>query len=191
MKNKKLVLLLPALLLFCSCDSAPVDQESFLSKLVPNWINFVTQLGALVVMIILIIIFAYKPVRKIIKQRQDYIENNILESDKNKLEALENKKKSEQSILDSQKEANEIILSAKKQALKEREDLVNETNVIISNMKKTAEKDIELAKVEAQEAINKEIVNVAFLASEEVLGREVSSKDNEKLVNEFIKDMKK
>ena len=45
--------------------------------------------------------------------------------------------------------------------------------------------------IEAQEQIKKEIVSVALDASKELLGREVSSKDNVRLVEDFIEEVKK
>jgi len=191
MKHKKVLLLSPIMLLLCSCDNAPISEDSFLSKMIPNWISFVAQLAALIVLIIVIVIFAYKPVRKIVKKRQDFIENNINESEKNKALAIENARKSEETLLASEKKANEIIVSAKEVALQERSKIVDETALIVSGMKKDAEKDIELAKKEATEAIEKEIVEVAMLASEKVLKREITKEDNEKLAKDFIKEIKK
>lgn len=191
MKHKKLFLLLPMSLLLLSCSDTPVDENSFLSKLIPNWINFVVQLCALIVLIIVIIIFAYKPVKNIIRKRQDFIENNIKDSEQNKAISIENARKSEETLLASQKEASNIIQEAKVKALSEREALINETNLEIAKLKQNADKDIALAKEEAKEDIQKEIIDVALLASEQVLKREVTKKDNENLVQDFIKEIDK
>ena len=58
-------------------------------------------------------------------------------------------------------------------------------------MKAEAENDIARMELEAQDKIRKEIVSVALDASKELLGREVSSKDNNRLLEEFIEDVKK
>lgn len=190
--KKKLLLFLPlALISLSSCGNVPLDQESFYSKLIPNWVSFLTQFLALIVLLIVVTIFAYKPVKKIIKKRQDFIENNIKESEENKKTALENKTKSEEMIIESNKKANEIISDANKAAMVEREKVINETNEIIKKMKLDAEKDIEKAKVDAEEEIRKEMISIALSTSEEILKREVNSKDNEKLAEDFIKGVKK
>ena len=190
--KKKLSLFLPlALISLSSCGDVPLNQESFYSKLIPNWVSFLTQFLALIVLLIVVTIFAYKPVKKIIKKRQDFIENNIKESEKNKNIALENKTKSEEMIVESNKKANEIISDANKAAMVEREKVINETNEIIKKMKLDAEKDIEKAKVDAEEEIRKEMISIALSTSEEILKREVNSEDNEKLAEDFIKGVKK
>lgn len=51
-------------------DNSPSlpNKDDYISKIIPNWVSFTAQLGALIVLIIMIIIFAYKPVKKIIKK---------------------------------------------------------------------------------------------------------------------------
>ena len=58
-------------------------------------------------------------------------------------------------------------------------------------MKKDAEDDIARMELEAQEAIRKEMVSIALDASKELLGREVNSSDNTRLIEEFIEEVKK
>ena len=60
----------------------------------------------------------------------------------------------------------------------------------VKKMKQDAENDIARMESEAQEQIKKEIVSVALDASKELLGREVSSKDNDRLLKEFIEEIK-
>ena len=187
--KKKLLLLLTSSILLTSCD-IDLKAEDFTSKLIPNWISFVAQLGALIVLITVVIIFAYKPVKKIIKKRQDYIETNIREAEQSKATWQENELKSKEAVLASNKTAAEIISQAKVDALKEREEIIKQTELDVLKMKQDAEEDIVRMESDAQEAIRKEIVSVALDASKELLGREVSSKDNERLLEEFIEDVK-
>ena len=56
-------------------------------------------------------------------------------------------------------------------------------------MKKAAEQDIARAKEDAIQDIRSEMVNVALSASKEILKREVDSKDNVKLAEDFIKQL--
>ena len=73
------------LVVLASAESeVPIDDSSFINKLIPNWTSFVAQLAALVVMIILVIIIGYKPVKKMLKKRQDYVESSIHEAELNK-----------------------------------------------------------------------------------------------------------
>ena len=190
MKKRKLLFSLPLVFLLTSC-SIDLNADDFTSKLIPNWPSFVAQVGALIVLITVVIIFAYKPVKKIIAKRQDYIENNIKEAEKSKAIWQENELKSKETVLASERTAADIVAEAKNDAQKERAVILEQAQNEAIKMKKDAENDIARMEIEAQEQIKKEIVTVALDASSELLGREVSSKDNARLIEEFVEEVKK
>lgn len=171
-------------------DNSPSlpNKDDYISKIIPNWVSFTAQLAALIVLIIMIILFAYKPVKKIIQKRQDYIESNIHEAEVNNATAHENALKSEEMVLASKREAASIIQNATDQALIERNRIIEETNALVIKMKNDAEADIASSQAEALENIRKEMVSIALDASKEVLGREISEADNSRLIEDFIKE---
>lgn len=172
-------------------DIGKTIEEYIKANLIPSWVSFVVQFSALVIMVIVFFLVAYKPVKKILSKRADYVENNIRDSETAKAEAEINAKASEEAIIASKKEAAEIIAQAKATAEENRKTSIEQTQLEINKMKTLAEEDIEKSKLDAQEDIKKEIVNVALAASEEVLKREVNEKDNKKIVEDFIKDLDK
>ena len=190
MKKRRIVFLLPTLLLLTSC-SIDLSSDDFTSKLIPNWPSFVAQVGALIVLLVVVIVFAYKPVKKIVNKRQDYIESNIKEAEKSKAIWQENELKSKETVLASERTAADIVAEAKNDAQKERAAILEQTQLDVVKMKKDAENDIARMEEEAQEQIKKEIVSVALDASSELLGREVNSEDNTRLLEEFIEEVKK
>ena len=163
----------------------------FTCKLIPNWPSFVAQLGALLVLIFVVIFLAYKPVKNIIRKRQDYIEQNIKDAEQAKATWQENETKSKATILASHKEAAGIVADAKLEAEKEKARILDETAKEVEKMKKDAENDIARMEEEAQESIRREMVDIALDASKELLGREVNSSDNSRLIEEFIEEVKK
>ena len=192
MKKSRLFFLLPVLGLLTSCDiSQDLNSESFTSKLIPNWPSFVAQLGALIVLIIVFMIFGYKPVKKILQKRQDHIEENIKEAEKSKAIWQENELKSKETVLASERQAADIVQNAKVEAENQKALILEETQLQINKMKDDAQNDIKRMEIEAQEEIRKEIVSVALDASKEILGREISSKDNDRLLEEFVEEVKK
>jgi len=195
MKLKKIFFLSLLIPFLTGCDTSKIEEnlssDNFLSKLVPNWLSFVTQLAALVVLIVVVLVFAYKPVKKIIKTRQDYIENEIKEAENSKTKWKENELISQEAVIKSNRTASEILDNAKKEAAKQKEIMLLEAADEVERMKSNAKEDIKRMEKEAEEDIRKEIVSVALDASSEILGREVNSKDNSKLVEDFIKEVKK
>lgn len=167
------------------------SSDSFLGKIIPNVWAFLVQLLALIVMIVIFFVFAYKPVKKIIAKRQDYIQEQIVEAQNNNNQAQETLKNAELNIIESRKKADEIIENAKKQTQIEQEKIIEQAKLDIIKMKDDAEKDIQRKQLKAKEEIKKEIVDVAFLATSELLKRETNSKDNELLIKQFIDEMEK
>lgn len=168
-----------------------ISRDDIINKLVPNWVSFVVQLAAFLVLVIVVIIFAYKPVKKLIKKRQDYIEDNIRQSEIAKKRANDNILKSEDTLNASYRQANEIIEQAKSDALKERNIILEETDNMVKKMKLDAQKDIEQSRIDAKEEIRKEMVNLALDASSEILSRNVNDEDNARLADDFIRSLDK
>lgn len=170
---------------------AAISGDDIIHKLIPNWVSFVTQLAAFLVLIAIVFFLAYKPVKKIIKKRQDYIEDNIKQSEIAKSRAKDNVIKSEETLTSSHKKANEMIEEAKKEALKEKEAILLEAQEEVKKLKLESEKDIEQSKADAIEDIRKEMVDLALDASSEILSRNVNNEDNAKLADDFIRSVKK
>ena len=186
--KKKIIFLLPALLSLTGC-TINISGDDIANKLFPNWVSFVVQLGALVVLILVVLIFGYKPIKKIINKRQDHIMQNIKEAEESKAIWQQNELESKEKVLASSRTAADIVAEAKAEANKERDLILEQTRVDVEKMKKDAENDIARMEVEAKEQIRKEMVSVALDASKELLGREVSSKDNDRLLEEFIEEI--
>lgn len=190
MKKKKNIFLLPLVLSLTGCN-INLSSNDFTSKLIPNWPSFVAQLGALLVLILVVIVFAYKPVKKIVEKRQDYIEKNIKDAEEAKANWQENETKSKATVLASNRAAADIVAEAKKEAEQEKAKILEEASIEVEKMKKDAENDIARMEKEAEESIRQEMVSIALDASKELLGREVNSSDNSRLIEEFIEEVKK
>ena len=155
-------------------------------KLIPNWISFVIQFLSFLILLTVVFVFAYKPVKKLLKKRSDYVENEIKEARENNFIAQKNIEEAKQMLASSKIQASEIIQNAEKQGQGKYDALIAQAKSDVQEMKNDAQKDIERAKEEAIQDIKDEMVKVALSASEEILKREVDSKDNKRLAEDFI-----
>jgi len=71
-----------------------------------------------------------------------------------------------------------------------RQQMLTEAKLEVEKERARALSEIELAKTEALDEIHQEIVEVALDASKKVLEREVSEKDNRRIIEDFIKEVK-
>ncbi len=194
MKSKKLKILLFTLfssLTLTSCDTEEIGDRisTVINEMLPNlWVTLM-QLGLFLLVVILFLVFAYKPLKKKLKQRSDYIEKNIKESEEFKQEALENVKKSQEIIAESEKHAGDIIQNAQKTAENKASQFEMELASTLEKQRQQAHKDIEAERRKMIKEAQEEIVDAALTTSKEILQREITKEDNDKFVNDFINEL--
>lgn len=160
--------------------------DTIRNNLIPSWTSFVMQVAAFIILLVVVIFVAYKPVKKMLKQRQDYIEQEISDAEKSKSAAAINFAQSQETIIASKKEASQIIEEARIEANKQQEEILADARNQVNKMKADAEKDIIRSRQEALDDIHKEMVDIALLTTSEILKREVNEEDNSRLAKEFI-----
>ena len=193
-KIKYLLTIFPVLFLLTSCSTDELGNslsDSIEAKLIPNIWAFLVQLLAFIVLIIVVTKFAYKPVRKYLDKRSQILNDERKEAEELKQKAKENFYESEKKLAEVRDNASKIIDEAIEKGKSERETILKEANLEAQKVKANAYKTIEEEKSKAQKEIKEDIVDVAFSMTSKLLEREVNTKDNEKLVDDFVKDLKR
>lgn len=167
-----------------------IDPDEFLKKLFPSPWDALATFLAFVVLLIVVFFVAYKPVKKIIQKRGEYVEGKIKNAEDKELEANNLLATTKEEVKAKKAEAISIVENAKEEANKEKAAILakahEEKEAEVKKAKEEIAQEIEASKDE----IHREIVSVAIDASSKVLEREITSKDNEKLVDNFINDLK-
>lgn len=165
----------------------PFSAEEFQNKIFPNGIyDFIIQLVAFIILLLIVFFLGYKPVKKLLKERADYVEKTIAEANAKNAIAQEAVAKKEEIVDSGKATADSIIAEARAQAQLEADKIISDAKKAAEEKKKQADIDIEIAKEKSKQEIRDEIVNVALLASSQLLGREVNEDDNRKMVNDFV-----
>ena len=193
MKKKFLFL---SLLLSCpilsSCNSEKISQPigDAIENALPNlWISL-AQLAAFGVTLFVFFKFFYKPLKDKIEQRNKHIKNNIKESERLKKEAEDSANIASKIINVSKNEANKIIEDARISALAEADTIKKDAEESIRKSRLAAEEEIVRAKEEMEKEMQSKIISLSLEASKEILGRELTKKDNDKIVDAFISNIK-
>lgn len=174
-----------------SSTNAPFSTDDFLNKLFPNFWSFLINFVALIVLFIAVYFLAYKPVKKYLAARQDYVEHNLRDSERAKAINESKVAEGDQIIADAKSQANAIVAKAKTDASASGEAIIANAEKEASERQKAADEAIKHEEEKSRRAIHDEIVNVALDASKQVLGREVNAEDNAKLVSSFADEVKK
>lgn len=197
MSNKKKTLgiltTLVSLFSLTSCNTEMIQDriETTVNNMLPNlWITLL-QLGLFILVVILFIVIAYKPLKKKLNERADYIEKNIKDSENKALEAEEKIKEANRIVLNGQKKAGEIIQRAEKTAENKASELEKQLAETIEKQKQSAHNDIENERNKMLKEAKSEIISTAISTSKEILKRNVAVSDNDEYVNKFIEELNK
>ena len=151
-----------------------------------DWQSIVAHLIALIILTVGLYLLLFKPVKKMIKERQEKIrkieqENNDLNEEvksmKSSTEVVLNEAKKQASVIHdnavrvANQKADEIVSSARKEA----KDLVERT-----------EREMEEERTKLQSEIKKQISDVSIAVAEKVLARDLTPQDNKKLIEDCI-----
>ncbi len=128
-------------------------------------------------------------VMKILDERKDKVAADITAAEKAQAEAEAVKKEYTERLEKSKEEASKIVSAAVKRAGEREAEILAEAQQEAAAIKVKAEESIELEKKKAMNEIKDQIADIVIMASEKVIEKEISSKDNEALINKFIAEV--
>lgn len=122
--------------------------------------------------------------------RAEHVRENIQAAEISKKEMEEKLSAAEKEVESERLKAQAMIKETIESSEKMRQQMLTEAKLEVEKERARALSEIELAKTEALDEIHQEIVEVALDASKKVLEREVSEKDNRRIIEDFIKEVK-
>ncbi len=150
----------------------------------PTTIIF-TLINAFVIFL-LFRIFLYKPVCKILDQRKEIAAKEIAEAQAAKESAQKAEQEYIDRLADAKNEAAAIMKQANARAQAREEEIIAEATSKAADIKSKAEEAIERDKKRVMNEIKDEISDIVILAAEKVVEKEISAKDNEDIISNFL-----
>jgi F-type H+-transporting ATPase subunit b len=154
-----------------------------------DWQTIIIQLCNLGIQILIFKKLLYKPVMNILAKRQGLVDEPIKEAEKARKEALDMKSRYQESLAKANEEADKIVAEATGTAAQKSARIVQDAQAEATKLKEQAQRDIEQQKKRAINDAKDEIGSMAMDIASKVIGREISEKDNENLVDEFIRNV--
>ena len=141
--------------------------------------TFIAQICNLFIQVYLIKRFLFKPVNEMLEKRRQRADAEIREAETAKEEANAIKAEYEQNMLEA----------AQKTAQLQSETILKEASQQAAAIREKAEADIEQERQKAVNELKDEIGGIAMEIAGKVIEREISEKDHEKLIDEFIQNV--
>ena len=130
--------------------------------------------------------FLFKPVKKMIDQRQKEIDDMYKEAEASRTEAAKLQADYEEHLSAARAERDEILRDAVSRARKRETEILSEAKSDAAAMLAKAESDIAQEKKKALNEVKNEISSLSVSIAETVVEREITQADHERLVMEFI-----
>lgn len=153
----------------------------------PGTIVF-TLINTLIIFI-LFKFFLFKPVGKILDKRNEMAAAEIAEAKRAKESAAKTEQEYIEKLAKAKEEAADIMKQATLRAQKREEEIVNEANQKAAEIKARAEENIERDKQRAVNDIKNEISDIVIMAASKVVEKEISAKDNEAIIADFLQNV--
>jgi F-type H+-transporting ATPase subunit b len=164
-----------------------MDEFMGLVSLAP--LTLIAQWCNLLILMLLVKKFLFKPVLDILQKRQDEVDKIYADANKAKDEANTLRADYENRLAAAKEEAGEIVKTATAAAQRKSTEMLEEAQTKASGLVARAEAQIAQEKKKAINEIKDEISGMAVDIASKVVEREISAKDHEKLIEDFIKNV--
>ncbi len=160
-----------------------------LGKLMPNILTILAQLGATLVLFLLMKKLAWGPAKKIMAERAAYEQNLLRQAEALKKENEELKTLMEEKLSQAEEEATETVVNAQREAQRLKDNMVDEGKELSRQLVEEARHSIELQKSKMLDDMHDEIVSVALSATERMLSEKLDVESDRQVIDSFIKEV--
>lgn len=151
--------------------------------------QIVVSLLNLLLLLLILKKFLFKPVTNALNKRQSSIDTQYKEAEEARSSAEQSKKELEEQLSAAKDTADEIIKSATDAAERRGDKIVGDARDEADTIIRQARADAELEKRKAEEDIKSQIVDISALLTEKMLEREINKEDHRKLIDSFISEI--
>jgi len=150
---------------------------------------FIWTIVTFLVLVTLLAKFAWGPLLKALDQRQAAIRKSLDDAQQAKQELEKLQQQSEKIIRDARVEADGIISRSRGDAERLREEIKQKARAEADTIVKSAERQIQLETGRALQQIRREAADLSVLIASKIIQRNLSREDNERLINETIREV--
>ena len=153
--------------------------------------TIIAQILNFLILVVFLRAVAYKPIARLLQQRSDKIKGDLDKAEADRKAAEQTLAQYKAQLSDAQQKAQAIVEKANLTARQEHDTAVAETRKEIERMKLNAQAEIENERNRAFEDMKSQIVTLSLAAAGKIVSKNLDTKENDKLVNEFIGGLNK
>lgn len=149
----------------------------------------IIQLINFLIMVAVLSFLAYKPILKIMHERESQIINRISNAEHEYENAKNLKEEYFKQLQETKIQAQKILDQAKNQAKELKERFLDESREENLKLIKITKAELLRQKDKMLEDTRKEIIEIAIQCASKIINREINAKDEERFANEYIEQL--
>ena len=131
----------------------------------------------------------FNPVRDVLEKRRQKIAGELAQAAEDKQSAAALKSEYEAKLRDVNREAEDILEAARKKGKKREAEIVDEAKAEAARIIERANREIELERKKAVDDMNQEVIDIAALMAQKVVGSSMNISVQDTLIEETLKEM--
>jgi F-type H+-transporting ATPase subunit b len=151
---------------------------------------FIWTIVTFLVLLALLAKFAWRPLLEALESRQQAIRKSLDDAQEAKQELERLHRESAQIIRQARVDAESIIAQTRADAGRLREEMRQKAKAEAEGIVRTAERQIQLETTRALQQIRREAVDLSVMIASKLLQRNVTKEDNERLIEEALKEIR-
>ncbi len=151
--------------------------------------DMLVQLFFFLLLLYLVKKFAWGPIINMMQKREEYVANEIDAAEKSRADAEKASQEAQERLKQMKQEAQKIVDDAKEAGQKQEQEIIRAAREEANRLKESAQADIQNEKEKALQALQDKVASLSVLIATKVIEKEIDEKDQEKLINEYIKEV--
>jgi F-type H+-transporting ATPase subunit b len=150
---------------------------------------YIWTIVTFLVLLVLLGRFAWRPLLDALEQRQDVIRKSLDEARQAKEELRRLQAESARILAEARSEAAGIISATRADAVRFGDEMKQKARADADALVKHAQREIDSQTARAVQSIRREAIDLSVAVATKILRRDVSIADNERLVDDTIREM--
>ena len=151
----------------------------------PSPWTFIFTIFNFVALVVGLTYLLFKPVRKIMNERKQRIEDGMFAVEEQKREAVELKRQAEASRV----QAFDLVKQARDEGERVRQEKLAETKKELARLAERNRAELQAAQVRAIEEVRQEAADLVMAVAGKVLGETVDRAAHQRLIEQFLQDL--
>ena len=151
----------------------------------PSLVIYLVNFGLLLV---LLYIFGYKPILRMLDQRSATIKDGLDQAEKARLQAARGEEEIKAQLQEARRQGQAIVAQAAQMGEKVKEEARAEARQEAQNLIQRARGEIEMERGEMVDQLRKEFAGLAIRAAEKVIDRSLDREAHRQLIEEVLEE---